>query len=186
MSILADNFSDVFGDPDFELPEFRNIRLAVKEVIESITATASVYPFYELEFDPDSLLRKVTPLLKGKGADQEIYHAWMCGITSARIKRGEAGEGEFAGSYAFTFDLALEIEGFFDINSDDPYQTAENESAKITAQMFFNQDRILKDVHFGILDFNSIDEEYFADGNKLIVCSGVCSVELEIVIGVIG
>lgn len=183
MSVLAENFEDIFSiNPDFELPEFRTIRLAVKEVIEKITATASVYPFYELEFDPNTLLRKVTPLLKGKGADQEIFHAWMCGITSARIKRGEAGEGEFAGNYAFTFELTLEIEGFFDINSDDPYQTAENESEKITTLFFFNQDRILDNVHFGQLDFNSIDEEYFADGNKLVVVSGSCLVDFQITI----
>lgn len=180
---LPENFIDT---SEMEITAFSDIREITKLVIEKIAPNASVYPFWELEFDPNTLLRKVSPLLKGKpdSADANHYHAWMCGIESASIRGGEGGDQstEFVGSYAFTFDLTLEIEGFFDINGSDPYKVAEDEYQKLAIILHRNQDRLLDFAHFGKLEMTGLDKEAFADSKNMIVLSASSIVTAEVTI----
>jgi hypothetical protein len=171
-----------------ELPEWQSVRAKIKEGIELCAPDASVYPYWELEFDPETLLRKVTPLLTGKNNDSDIFHAWMCGITAAPLKKGSDGGREFVGGFAFTWILRLELEGFFDPNGNDPcndpWRIAENEMQKITVLFFRNSDMAIEWAKFGEIEWSSLDSEAFADGNNLIVAQGGCDVEVQISIEV--
>lgn len=163
-----------------DLPLWQNIRTASKELIERVAPNASVTPWFELEFDKNTLQRKVTPVLKGINSDADRFHSWMMGITSATIQKGADGESEFVGGYSFTWNLQLEFEGFFDKGGSDPYSIAEIETQAISVIFFRNRHRILDRVKFYEIDWTTLDLEAFADGNNLIVAQGGCRVDLEV------
>lgn len=178
------NWDILIDTSDLEFQKWQTVREASKELIEKVANNARVYPYFELEFDPHTLQRKVTPLLRGINADAGIYHAWMCGITAAEPIRGADGQTSEmvggSGTGTFTWKLNLEIEGFFDNNGDDPWTIAEEEIQKVHLIFFRNQDMILQYCKFYEFDWTSIDLEAFADGNNLIVAQASCRVDLQI------
>ncbi len=178
------DWSKIIDTSDLELPEWKIIREGVAELIQKVAEYAKVYPYFELEFDPNTLQRKVTPLLNGIEDHVNQVHCWMVGITAANPVTTGDGQSELVGAFAYRWRLTLEIEGFFDQKTDDPWSITENELQKVHTIVFRNQDKILPNCKFYDMVWGTIDLEAFADGKNLIVVQGSCQVDLMITIEV--
>lgn len=171
--------SEIIQVAEMEFPQWEDIREKAKECIESVAPEASVYATFELEFDAETMLRKVSSLLKSKN-DPEKYHSWMVGITKATLKKGSNGGQEFIGGFAFTWILTIEFEGYFDPNGERPIAVMEKEVQLITVMIFRNSDMLLEWAKFGEVEWSSLDKEVFADGTELLIAQGSSEVEVQI------
>lgn len=183
---MAYEFPEIFIDTlEADDPEeWLIVRECVQAVCKKVAPTASCYSEFEMEFDPETLQRKITPALYGEGDEANKIHSWMCGIVSADQIGSDGQASEFVGPYAFTWILGIDLEGFFDITGEDVWHVVEQEIQKIQMMFFRNQDLLLEKAKFYPINWTAIDLEAFSNGEQAIIAKGSMRVDLQVSISI--
>lgn len=154
------------------------IRQGLARLVAYITPHAKVYDRWPLKFD----VGETAELLKSSSIeDNGRIHAWIIGISSA------IPDEDRVGGTALMWNLTVRIWGFigyeYGVDSDNPQNTIETESRKLTQIIRLNRDHLtldntqcLKEV--GLLEFPDIEAQGFGR-DDIIVAQGELAIRLK-------
>lgn len=160
------------------------IREAIAEVItfavDAETSGARIYPHWIYETDAISLLGRVTGLMKCEsGTDIGKIHAWSIGLDSAKFTKNRDGVPDVLGSSnsQWTWELKLDVWGFFENDGKKESQkAAEDEARLVAASLWRNAQKLIEQIpllaQVRPLDFTSLAPTPFSEGSSVIVATG--------------
>lgn len=155
------------------------IRAGIDACVALAAPNARRHKEWVLEFDPITGLGKIITLLRKLDAEGNggNVHAWVVGVGSMTLQRGQNGDFEYIGGKAYDYWLNFDIWGFWNYGGleSGSWEIAEAETRLVVATIYRNPTLGLENQWLRRAeppDFAQLDIVPFSEGENLIVAQG--------------